>query len=547
MTEIGTLVDGKYKILQEIGRGGMSIVYMAMDTRLNKQWAIKEIKKKGNGKEDEIVINSLMAEADLMKRLDHPVLPRIVDIIDNGITMYVIMDFIEGRSLEAVLKEKGPQPEEKVIKWAMQLCEGLQYLHSQNPPVIYRDMKPDNVMLKDEEKDIIKLIDFGIAREYKEQNTKDTTVLGTKGYAPPEQYSGQTDPRSDIYALGMTMHRLLTGVDPIANAYTPVRQWNPDLSEAIETIINKCVEPAAENRYQNCAELLYDLEHPEWILRGYKKKQKMRLAAFIASASLSVLAAITGVALNIAATNVNNQDYDLNLASSDPEKYFTAVGIYPERADAYNSLIEYYKNYEGSNEEITKVGNIIESHTDSLDANTADIADMYYDMGKLYFSQYEGSFKSRAIGAQNFFKIAAESEASYDKKEIAICYYSICKFMTNQSTTAEHALADYEALIEEIQTAMETVGNAVDNEANYDKISLYYVTMLLLNDQSEYMAGVGFERQELLDLMESLHQGANGITSTLTYVNSLKQEINNNYNLLIDNINAKYNEVEKRQ
>ena len=96
--------------------------------------------------------------------------------------------------------------------WAMQLCDALSYLHSQNPPIIYRDMKPANVMLKPEGN--IKIIDFGIAREYKEQNLADTTVLGTKGYAPPEQYSGQTDPRSDIFALGMTMHHLLTGMDP---------------------------------------------------------------------------------------------------------------------------------------------------------------------------------------------------------------------------------------------------------------------------------------------------------------------------------------------
>ena len=119
-------------------------------------------------------------------------------------------------------------------------------------------MKPTNVMLKPEGN--IKLFDFGIAREYKEEKQKDTTVLGTRGYAPPEQYCGQTDARSDIYALGMTMHYLLTGVDPQGDdPYAPVRAWNPELSEGIELIINKCVQPAAENRYQSCADLLYDL------------------------------------------------------------------------------------------------------------------------------------------------------------------------------------------------------------------------------------------------------------------------------------------------
>lgn len=546
MTEIGTVIDGKYEVLREIGRGGMSVVYLAMDTRLNKQWAVKEIRKKGNGKNDEVVVNSLLAEANLMKRLDHPSLPRIVDIIDNGLTIYVVMDYIEGESLDKILNEYGAQSEEMVIGWAKQLCDALGYLHSQKPPIIYRDMKPANVMLKPEGN--IKIIDFGIAREYKEQNLADTTVLGTKGYAPPEQYSGQTDARSDIFALGMTMHHLLTGVDPRSGeAYAPVRQWNPELSEGIEIIIDRCVEPAAENRYQSCSDLLYDLEHPELITKGFKKKQKRKLWSFIISLSLCIIMSIAGVALNLMATAVNNKDYDVNISSSDPAKYFAAVEIYPDRVDAYNMLIEYYKNHNAENSDITKVGNTIEANADSLDLSDPEIADMYYDMGKLYFSDYDGSFKSRAVSAKNFFKVAAEADVSFDKKEIAECYHSICNFMTNQSTTAEHSLDDYNALFEEISSAMSTVDRATDNEANYDKISLYYVAMLLINDQAEYMAGVGFERQTALDLMSDLEDKANGITSTLSYVNNLKDKIDSSYDSFVGNINAKYDEVEKRQ
>lgn len=547
MTEIGTIIDGKYEVLREIGRGGMSVVYLAMDTHLNKQWAVKEIRKKGSGKNDEIVVNSLLAEANMMKRLDHPSLPRIVDIIDNGVTIYVVMDYIEGESLDKILNEYGAQSEERVIGWAKQLCDALGYLHSQKPPIIYRDMKPANVMLKPEGN--IKIIDFGIAREYKEQNLADTTVLGTKGYAPPEQYSGQTDARSDIFALGMTMHHLLTGIDPRnGEPYAPVRQWNPELSEGIEIIIDRCVEPAAENRYQSCSDLLYDLEHPELITRGFKKKQKRKLLSFIVSAGLCIFMAIAGVILNISATAVNNQDYDANIGSSDPTKYFAAVDIYPERVDAYNMLIEYYKNHDAENNDITKVGNTIEANADSLNLTDPEIADMHYDMGKLYFSDYEGSFKSRAVNAKNFFEKAASNDAaSFEKKEIAECYDSICNFMTNQSTTSEHSLDDYTAIFEEIEAAMRTVDKATDNEANYDKISLYYVAMLLINDQAEYMAGVGFERQTALELMANLKDKADGITSTLSYVNDLKDKIGSSYDSFVSNINAKYDEVEKRK
>ena len=395
MAEIGSIIDGKYEILTEIGRGGMSVVYLAMDTHLNKQWAVKEIRKKGNGKNDEIVVNSLLAEANLMKRLDHPALPRIVDIIDNGVTIFVVMDYIEGESLDKVLEEYGAQPEELVIGWAKQLCDALSYLHSQKPPIIYRDMKPSNVMLKPEGN--IKIIDFGIAREYKEQSLADTTVLGTKGYAPPEQYSGQTDARSDIFALGMTMHHLLTGVDPRnGEAYAPVRMWNPELSEGIELIIDKCVQPAAEKRYQSCEDLLYDLEHPQLITKDYKKRQKRKAAAFAAACALTAVFAITGVTCRVMATSVNNNNYETLIspaaATSLEDKtasYKQAIGIYPERTDAYLRMLEAYED-EGrfgkkENDEFLALYN---ANKNRFDTASREYAELNYKIGLMYFNYY---------------------------------------------------------------------------------------------------------------------------------------------------------------
>ena len=249
--ERGSVIDGKYEILKQIGKGGMSVVYLAMDLRLNKQWAVKVIQRRGIGKNNETVLNKVPDDTELMKRLDHPAIPRIVDIIDkeDDPQIYIVMDYVEGESLDKVLEEWGAQSEEVVIDWAKQICDTLGYLHSQKPPIIYRDMKPANIMLKPEGN--LKIIDFGISREYKEQNLADTTILGTKGYAPPEQFgSRQTDPRSDIYALGMTMHHLVTGVDPKKNDYVPIRQWNPELSDGLEIIIDKCVQMDPNDRYQ---------------------------------------------------------------------------------------------------------------------------------------------------------------------------------------------------------------------------------------------------------------------------------------------------------
>ena len=434
----------------------------------------------------------------------------------------------------------------KVIEWAMQICDVLSYLHSQKPPIIYRDMKPANLMLKPNGN--ISIIDFGIAREYKEQNLADTTVLGTKGYAPPEQYSGQTDPRSDIFALGMTMHHLLTGIDPRnGEPYAPVRQWNPELSEGIEAIINKCVEPAAENRYQSCAELLVDLQDPSKVTKGWRKKLKRRLFSFAGAAALAVVAGIAGLALNLAATQVNNQDYDLKINSSDPTGYYEAITIYPARIDAYNKLIEYYKNYGAENDSITRIGNEIEKNADQLDTSLPEVAKLYYDIGKLYFADYDGALKARAANAKGYFEVAAGGTANFDKKGIASCYYSICKFMTSQSTTSEHALSDYTELFNEISQAMSVVEKADDNEANYDKISLYYVTVLLINDQSKYMAGVGFDQQEALSMMESAYKKSVAITSTLPYVTDLQDKIKSDYQTFVTSVNNNYNEVAKRQ
>ena len=294
MAQIGTVIDGKYEILKEIGRGGMSTVYLAMDIRLKKQWAVKEINKKVVASNEAIVINTLLAEANMMKRLDHSALPKIVDIFDDGVTIYVVMDYIEGESLDMVLREYGAQTEEKVIDWIIQIADALAYLHSQKPPIIYRDMKPANVMLQPEGN--IKIIDFGIAREHRAQGMADTTVLGTKGYAPPEQYSGQTDPRSDIFALGMTMHHLLTGVDPRYGVpYASVRQWNPELSEGIETIIDRCVQSTPEKRYQSCEDLIYDLEHREQMTSGFRRRQKRRLAVFFVAVMMSMASLVSCV------------------------------------------------------------------------------------------------------------------------------------------------------------------------------------------------------------------------------------------------------------
>lgn len=349
MLEIGSLVDGKYKILTKVGQGGMSVVYLAINEKANKQWAIKEVRKDGI-KDFEVVKQGLVAETEILKKLNHPNLPSIIDVIDQEDSFIIIMDYIEGNSLNKALEEFGAQPQENVISWAKQLCDVLGYLHTRKSPIIYRDMKPANVMLKPDGN--VTLIDFGTAREFKEKNLADTTCLGTVGYAAPEQFGGmgQTDARTDIYCLGATLYHLVTGMNPCEPPYEikPIREINPALSGGLERIILKCTQRDPNDRYQSAAELMYALEHYEEFDDIYRKKQKRKLGAFIATSVLTLTCA--GVALwgYLGAEEKKGENYDYLLATAqDANDYYEVILTDPTRTEAYlgsddfDGLVEY--------------------------------------------------------------------------------------------------------------------------------------------------------------------------------------------------------------
>lgn len=361
MLEIGTLVDGKYKVLNKIGQGGMSVVYLAMNEKANKQWAIKEVRKQGV-ENFEIVRQGLIGETNLLKELKHNHLPSIADIIETDGTLLIVMDYIEGRPLSALLEESGPQPQETVVDWAIQLCDVLSYLHAQNPPIIYRDMKPANVMLKPDGN--VVLIDFGTARKYKEQNLLDTTCLGTMGYAAPEQFGGenqrQTDARTDIYNLGATIYHLLTGHNPCEPPYEiyPIRYWNPSLSTGLEKIVEKCVQKNPEDRFQSCEELMEAFAHYRELDDSHIRKQKQKIALFMTCFLLSLGGVAGGTCGMLGMEREVRQTYSSYLTEAalleavspdsrdiNPEVislYQQAIDLEPLRSEAYSQLLDYY-------------------------------------------------------------------------------------------------------------------------------------------------------------------------------------------------------------
>lgn len=262
------LLNGRYRILKVLGEGGMSTVYLAENIKLGSLWAIKKINKASNSKFD------LLAEPNILKKLNHFALPRIFDIIEDDKSIYIIEDYIEGIPLNKKLLRCGKIAEETVSMWALQICDVLSYLHTLKPnPIIYRDMKPSNIILTGE--GLIKLIDFGIAREYKTESLLDTTYIGTRGYAAPEQYgTAQTDIRSDIYSLGVTLYHLLTGNSPKEPNFEikPIREIDNSLTKGMEFIIEKCTKTDPDQRYQSIEELYHDLQNLNRTPNNHSKK-----------------------------------------------------------------------------------------------------------------------------------------------------------------------------------------------------------------------------------------------------------------------------------
>jgi serine/threonine-protein kinase len=350
MLATGSVIDGKYKILSVIGRGGMSVVYMAINERANKPWAVKEVRRSGV-RDFEIVRQGLITETEFLKKLSHPNLPSIVDVIDSDQSFLIVMDYIEGYPLSRALREQGTLPQERVIEWAKQLCGVLGYLHSRTPAIIYRDMKPSNIMLRPDGN--VTLIDFGTAREFKSSRPADTMCLGTAGYAAPEQFGGygQTDARTDVYCLGATMHHLLTGIDPAMPPFErlPLREVDPLLSAGLEHIVERCTQQNPLDRYQSCAELMYALEHYHEQDGQFKKRQARRLAVFacalVATLSMATVAAVS----RSAAERRLADNYGLMLAAAEDARlaqnertdiYLGAIAACPQLPDAYLSLLE---------------------------------------------------------------------------------------------------------------------------------------------------------------------------------------------------------------
>ena len=485
MLEVGSLLDGKYKILNEIGHGGMSVVYLALNERANKTWAVKEVRKDG-GNDSAVVSQNLVAETEMLKKLDHPNLPSIIDVIDKDDSFIIVMDYIEGNSLQDLIDTDGPQHPEKVIEWAKQLCDVLGYLHSRRPPIIYRDMKPANVMLRPTGD--VTLIDFGTAREYKYANQADTTYLGTRGYAAPEQFGGrgQTDARTDIYTLGATMYHLITGYSPADTNFEvlPIGKFVPQLKgSGLEKIITKCCQNDPAKRYQDCAELMAALNLVHKYDDKERLRRRMKLGVFAACVAISLISLVSGIGFRMALANTRTEQYAAYLTSARNAMDFSqkiadykqAINLDPGDPEAYQGLIDDIDSL--SDDEFIAAYNSITDCINGVDYDPAnrkrnieylkdrDVAtysDFNFRLGTLVYLVYPSgqgasiSYLNEAVESKGLAEDRQESAELILR--LAELYKKTKEAGQNKNTIVfEHEFADYWATLDDLSIRLDTL------------------------------------------------------------------------------------------
>lgn len=512
MLRKGSIIDNKYEILKKIGQGGMSRVWLAMDTHVNKQWAVKEIDKKSDDYRKSVDEQKTLREASLMKKLDHPALPRIVDIIDKGDYLYVIMDYIEGESLLDLLNTHGIPEQETVVSWMLDVCDALNYMHHCDPPIIYRDMKPSNIMLTRDQR--IKIIDFGIAREYK-GGKEDTMPLGTLGYASPEHFTKHTDVRSDVYTVGATMYQLLTGKDPTEPPHylRPIREIDPKLSSGLEKIIIKATQADPDSRYQTIAELSNALESYRSLEQEHIDALEAKERTYRRGLAAGIALAVIGLMLFVAGLFIEGHTYSQLIATTPGspqavENYEKAVQMEPGRPEAYERLLsEYTKDGKLTDDELGSFMTVFNGGRTQLARNEKDYVSISYDVGEAILTYYAGksdsSSRARLLQAEPFFS----EVTSGDTASLASSYVFLAEFyrnyiMADSSLVVKGATKEtYTEFLDSCRSSVEALDGSEYAGREKMKAITYDCILSAISLQASSMSETGISRASAEDLV----------------------------------------------
>lgn len=433
----GDIVDGSWEVIKQIGQGGSGTVYLVRDIELNRLLALKEVPVR-NTDQGKRQAKAVVAEVSLLKSLSHPSIPRILKMTHDEHSILIIMDYIEGYSLRSLIAKKNYIEEALIVKWGLALCDTLKYLHNRNPKVIYRDLKPHNVMLSNENH--LFLMDFGISREVgPDFDYSKEDRVGTKGYAAPEMRAKNAwfDERSDIYALGRTLYFLATRNSPslekLPNGQElpilPIRQYDASRSVGLEKIIEKATAYKPTDRYQSVEEMIYDLKNIDKMSEGYIRKIKRRATTIYSLFGTLILGLFLlgsgALYSQMATTDAYNQAISKGKTSQDLDSLVSASKIMPGEVEPYLEMVKIYRsNGHFTSEDEFQLLSALQSNLPSLKGKEG-AGDLLYQVGQLYWFYYPQNGQTKSV---SWFEQAKDFGVSEKNQHLLSIYLELGTF-----------------------------------------------------------------------------------------------------------------------
>lgn len=543
----GQIIDGKWEILNPLGRGGMSTVYLVRDLTLNRICALKEVPIRGTRGGIERA-KAVIAETDLLKTLNYPTIPRILDRTRTPNSLLIVMDYISGYSLRQVIAQKKYIPERSIVKWGITLCKTLRYLHNHQPKVIYRDMKPHNVMLTDEGE--LVLMDFGISRAVGENfDYSREERLGTKGYSAPEmalKVGHRFDERSDIFALGRTLYFLATGNSPTQTKtkdgrefpILPIREYDSTRSAGLEKIISKATAMRPDDRYQSVGEMLYDLEHIDELSEDHialVEKRFRRVVGLFGTALLGTVLLGGGLVYGeLARSDQFNQYLARGKTSQSVSDLLRAIELEPSNLAPYSELVKIYREQgQFTSEDELQLLGVLQPNLPSL-RKQAGAGDMLYGVGQLYWFYYAQNGQIKSVP---WFEEAKEAGVSSENRHLLTIYLELGTFKKNilSSITAQSDASLYSRYWSALSDLREEMGSDVQLHLLYIQ-SVYDV----IDSYSGGLKSDGLGLEDLKGIFESAKSDLEGIAVSTDAQREQKAELESRSEVVLNKLNTTY-------
>jgi serine/threonine-protein kinase len=462
MLNKGDILEDRYFVNEVIEVTQNSNIYLATDLKMKELRAIKETKPESNLRDVAI------REASILKSIQHPFVPRVFDTVEHAQSIEIIMDYIEGDSLEDKRDANFEFSEELVVKIAKDIAHVLLYIHNKNPKIIYRDIKPDNIIMQKDGS--IRLIDFGIALKYREDGLpEESKGVGTEGYAAPEQYGtdGYIDERTDVYSLGVMMYVLLTKQDAIKSSHErhPITYYNENFSTGLSKVIAKATKSNPDERYQSAAEFLAALNNYPKYDDDYiaeKKKQKRIIVSIFSIAAVLIVLSVFFIGKSYIETN---NAYKKLINMPDKESYITAIQLIPTKPDAYSKLIDSYTEF--SVDDGTEFLTVYGTYGTNIKVSDDERSAFYMKLAEKYLVEYDTqSTRERLLLAKPFLEKASSTQSKAYIGLLNMIEEYVVGNDDNELAAKEISDKEVKSALDKIDTILSNVKKTKSNNRN---------------------------------------------------------------------------------